>query len=84
MIGPAGRADAGAFLARLVRLDPGALARVRPVGDGVAELWAMLPFGVLVVRRVAADLTTDTTVAAAELLNTLSDDCPASIRGREE
>jgi hypothetical protein len=84
MIGPAGRADAGAFLARLVRLDPGALARVRPVGDGVAELWAMLPFGVLVVRRVAADLTTDTTVAAAELLNTLSDDSSTSIHRRDE
>jgi hypothetical protein len=84
MITPAGRADAGAFLARLVRLDPAALVRVRPVGGAVAELWAMLPFAVLVVRRVAADATTDSTVAATELLATLSDESPPSIRRRDE
>jgi hypothetical protein len=74
VISPAGRADAGAYLARLVRLDPAALVRLRPVASGVAQLWAMLPFGVLVVRRVPADDATDVTVAAAELLATLSDD----------
>jgi hypothetical protein len=30
MIGPAGQADAGAFLVRLLRLDPGAVVRLRP------------------------------------------------------
>src|SRR5205814_1351647 len=48
--------DAGAYLARLVRLDPGALVRLRPAVDpavdpagggpaGVVALWAPLPFG---------------------------------------
>lgn len=32
MIGGGGRADAGAFLARLLRLDPAAVVRIRPVG----------------------------------------------------
>jgi hypothetical protein len=72
VIGPAGRADAGAFLARLVKLDPKGLVRLRPVGDGVVEMWAMLPFDA------------DSTVGAAELLDTLSDDFPRSIRRRDE
>lgn len=84
MIGPAGRADAGAFLVRLVKLDPNAVVRLRPVGAGVAEIWAMLPFGVLVVRRVPTPLEVDSTVAAAELLDTLSDEFPSSIRRRDE
>jgi hypothetical protein len=84
VIGPAGRADAGAFLARLLKLDPHALVRLRPVGGGVAEMWAMLPFSVLAVRRVRTPLDADSTVGAAELLDTLGDDFPPSIRRRDE
>jgi hypothetical protein len=49
----AGRADAGAFVSRLLRLDSAAVVRLRPVNPGVIELWAMLPFRVLVTRAVA-------------------------------
>ncbi|MEW2432069.1 hypothetical protein AB0877_29005 [Micromonospora sp. NPDC047644] len=66
-------ADAGAFLARLVRLDPVAPVRLRPAGaPGRIALWARLPWQVLVVRTVAggpADgVAEDVTVAASELL----------------
>jgi hypothetical protein len=64
----AGRADTGAFLARLVRLDPAAVVRLRPVGVEAVELWAMLPFDVLATRRIATRLDRDVTVAAADLL----------------
>jgi hypothetical protein len=75
--GPAGIesgsvADAGAFLARLVRMDRGVVVRLRPEPDGTVALWAPLPFGVLVTRRVRAALDADTTVAAGELLDTLA------------
>ncbi|MGW3892760.1 hypothetical protein ACWD69_29140 [Micromonospora chokoriensis] len=67
--GVVGVADAGAFLARLVRLDPLAPVRLRPAGgpDRVA-LWARLPWQVLVVRTVTGGPAEDVTVAAAELL----------------
>lgn len=71
MIDEAGRMDAGAFLARLLRLDPAALVRLRPAGGGQAQLWAMLPFRVLVMRTVAASVEADLTVAASDLLATL-------------
>ncbi|NYH42929.1 hypothetical protein HNR22_002656 [Micromonospora jinlongensis] len=65
----AGVADAGAFLARLVRLDPVAPVRLRPAGGpGRVALWARLPWQVLVVRTVAGGPAEDVTVAAAELL----------------
>lgn len=67
MIHPADQADAGAFLVRLLRLDPGAVVRLRPDLDRV-ELWAMLPFKVLVVRTLARTRAADITVAAADLL----------------
>ncbi|MER7588824.1 hypothetical protein ABTW72_14950 [Micromonospora sp. NPDC127501] len=67
--GVAGVADAGAFLARLVRLDPVAPVRLRPAGaPGRVALWARLPWQVLVVRTVAGGPAEDATVAAAELL----------------
>ncbi|PWR10092.1 hypothetical protein DKT68_10020 [Micromonospora acroterricola] len=72
--GVTGVADAGAFLARLVRLDPVAPVRLRPAGAaGRVALWARLPWQVLVVRTVdggPADgaAAEDVTVAAAELL----------------
>ncbi|MFF0155223.1 hypothetical protein [Micromonospora sp. NPDC005203] len=71
--GVAGVADAGAFLARLVRLDQAAPVRLRPAGvPGRIALWARLPWQVLVVRTVAAELADgsveDVTLAGAELL----------------
>lgn len=65
---PAGAADAGAFLARLVRLDPAALVRLRPAGDARVACWARLPWDVLVSRTVAGSTTEDATVSAADLL----------------
>ncbi|MFF3855168.1 hypothetical protein [Micromonospora sp. NPDC002575] len=78
--GLTGVADAGAFLARLVRLDPAAPVRLRPappVGEpgaagGRTALWARLPWGVLAVRTVAGAGRGDVTVAARELLAALS------------
>lgn len=70
-------ADAGAFLARLVRFDPATLVRLRATGGSRrVELWARLPWGVLVSRTVAGSGAgspagvgpTDVTVAAADLL----------------
>jgi hypothetical protein len=75
VIGAAGRADAGAFLVRLVRLDPGALVRLRPA-DGRTEMWARLPFDVLVTRRLASPVSGDVTVSAAELLAVLESMSP--------
>ncbi|MFD6566579.1 hypothetical protein [Micromonospora profundi] len=71
--GLTGVADAGAFLARLVRFDPGALVRLRPGGaPGQVALWARLPWQALVVRTVAGGPTdgsaVDVTVSAAQLL----------------
>jgi len=68
------RADAGAFLARVVRLDPAALVRLRRAGRSV-QLWSWLPLDVLVTRRVAGRLDpADQSVAAADLLARLDDD----------
>ena len=44
-----GVADAGAFLARLTRLDPGAPVRLRGA-SGRTALWAHLPWDVLASR----------------------------------
>jgi hypothetical protein len=60
--------DAGAFLARLVRLDANALVRLRQVADDRMALWARLPWGVLVGRTVAGSGPADATVSAAALL----------------
>jgi hypothetical protein len=72
VIAEAGRVDAGAFLGRLVRLDPAALARLRPVAGG-AEMWARLPFDVLVVRTLGVAVGSDATVEASALLSGLAD-----------
>ncbi|PWU43624.1 hypothetical protein DLJ46_30420, partial [Micromonospora globispora] len=83
--GLVGVADAGAFLARLVRLDPAAVVRLRPVpGAGRTALWARLPWGVLVVRTVAGEAPGDVTVAAAELLAELEADGGALPRRRDD
>lgn len=64
--GLAGVPDAGAFLARLVRLDPAAPVRLKTSGGRVA-LWARLPWDVLVTREVAGHGPDDVTVSAREL-----------------
>jgi hypothetical protein len=69
--GLTGVADAGAFLARLTRLDPGAPVRLRGSRDRTA-LWGHLPWDVLVTREVAGAGPADATVSAGELLNALS------------
>jgi hypothetical protein len=69
-------ADAEAFLGRLLRLDPGALVRLRPAGDGAVALWARLPFAVLVNRGVRGRLPADVTVAAADLVRALGGPLP--------
>jgi hypothetical protein len=63
--------DAGAFLARLVRLDQAAFVRLKPVAEGTVALWARLPWGVLVTRAVRGGVVRDTTVRAADLLTGL-------------
>lgn len=66
-----GLADAGAFLARLTRLDPAAVVRLRSGAAGAPErtvLWARLPWAVLVGRVVAGAGPGDATVSAVELL----------------
>jgi hypothetical protein len=60
------RADAGAFLARVTRLDPSAPVRVRCAG-GVIALWAWLPLEVLVTRQVRGAGPLDVTVDAGLL-----------------
>ncbi|MEV0004106.1 hypothetical protein AB0H28_17720 [Micromonospora sp. NPDC050980] len=91
MTGPAaghgltGVADAGAFLARLVRLDPAGLVRLRPVpAAGRTALWARLPWGVLVVRTVPGTAPGDVTVAAGDLLAELSAGAAALPRRRDD
>jgi hypothetical protein len=60
--------DADAFLVRLLRLDPGAVVRLRPAPAGRVELWARLPFEVLVGRGVPGSVPGDVTVPAQALL----------------
>ncbi|WP_089009827.1 hypothetical protein [Micromonospora viridifaciens] len=80
-----GVADAGAFLARLARLDPAALVRLRPVpGAGRTALWARLPWDVLVVRTVTGVAPGDVTVAAGELLAELAAGGAALPRRRDD
>jgi hypothetical protein len=69
--GLVGVADAGAFLARLTRLDPAAPVRLRASG-GRTALWARLPWDVLVTRFVDGVGPHDATVSATELLSVLS------------
>jgi hypothetical protein len=70
-------ADAGAYLARLVRLDAAALVRLRPAGGGFLAMWARLPFEVVVTRRIRSSFDQDATVRAADLLQALDGDLPA-------
>jgi hypothetical protein len=65
-------ADAGAFLARLTRLDQGALVRLRPAGGDRTALWARLPWEAMATRSVPGGLSHDVTVRAADLLTGLA------------
>ncbi|WP_033344505.1 hypothetical protein [Catenuloplanes japonicus] len=69
--GVTGAQDAGAFLVRLTRLDPSAVVRLRSY-RGRTDLWAMLPWNVMVTRTVDGDGPGDATVAAADLLHQLA------------
>ncbi len=64
---------AGWFLARLLRLDPGAVVRLRPGGPESVALWGRLPWGVLATRTVAGRIPGDVTVGAAALLTALTE-----------
>ena len=71
-LAPAGVADAGAFVARLLRLDPAGVVRLRAAGEARVALWAQLPFDALVTRVVAGSVSVDdATVAARALMTTL-------------
>jgi hypothetical protein len=69
--GLVGIPDAGAFLARLTRLDPTAPVRLKG-STGRTALWARLPWDVLVTREVAGRGPDDATVSASELLAVLA------------
>ncbi|MFI5496910.1 hypothetical protein [Actinoplanes sp. NPDC051859] len=72
--------DAGAFLARLTRLERAIPVRLRSSQAGRTALWARLPWGVLVTREVAGPGPGDATVSADELLAALAagnDELPA-------
>jgi hypothetical protein len=78
--GLTGVPDAGAFLARLTRLDRSLPVRLRSGAPGRTALWARLPWGVLVTREVAGPGPGDATVSAADLLAVLAaggDELPA-------
>ncbi|MEU2613825.1 hypothetical protein ABZ570_19890 [Micromonospora sp. NPDC007271] len=80
-----GVADAGAFLSRLVRLDPATLVRLRPDPEaGRTALWARLPWDVLVVRTVTGVAPGDVTVAAGDLLAELAAGGVALPRRRDD
>jgi hypothetical protein len=75
LIAEADRADVETFLTRLLRLDPTAVVRLRPARSAAsAQLWAMLPFRVLVTRPLSVLAETDMTVSAADLLAKLGSD----------
>lgn len=72
----ADRETLGAFVARAVRLESGALIRLRRRADAagdVVEAWVSTPFEVLVTRAVAGTISpADVTVSASELLAALT------------
>jgi hypothetical protein len=66
------RGDLGAFVARVVRLDVGASARLR-AGAGTVTAWASTPFDVLATRTVHGVLDPpDITMPANALLTALT------------
>jgi hypothetical protein len=81
VIASAGLADAEAFLVRVLRFDPATLVRLRPAKS---DIWAMLPFRVLVTRTLPIAIARDTTVDARALLATLRDPAITPPRPRDE
>ncbi|GAA3225126.1 hypothetical protein GCM10017691_13730 [Pseudonocardia petroleophila] len=66
------RGDLGAFIGRVVRLDPVAIVRLR-AANGVVTAWASTPFDVLATRSVHGSLDpADVTLPASSLLTALS------------
>jgi hypothetical protein len=70
--GLASPGDGGAFLARLTRLDPAALVRLRSHRRHRTALWARLPWAALVCRTVPGPGPGDATVSARALLSELA------------
>lgn len=71
---PDQRGDLGAFVARVVRLDPAAVVRLR-AADGRVTVWAATPFDVLATRTVHGSLQpADLTATANGLLTALTVD----------
>jgi hypothetical protein len=68
VIAAADRAGVAQFLNRLLRLDATAVVRLRPEPDGAGSVWVMLPFRVLVGRRLTVAPPSDITVSASELV----------------
>ena len=66
-------AGVGPFLARLARLDPAGVVRLRPAGPDAVALWGRVPWGVLVTRTVPAPEPPDTTVGTSALLRSLTE-----------
>lgn len=73
------RADLGAFVARVVRLDATATVRLRG-GAGRIGVWASTPFDVLATRSVAGDIEpADVTAPASTLLTALTVERSATV-----
>jgi hypothetical protein len=73
------RGDLGAFVARVVRLDPAAAARLR-AGPGTVTAWASTPFDVLATRTVHGHVDpSDVTVSANALLTALAVEKAATV-----
>lgn len=66
---PLERDDLGAFAARVVRLDPSAMVRLRIEDDRVTA-WAATPFDTLATRSVHAALDADEVAVAGSVLLT--------------
>lgn len=79
---PDERGDLGAFVARVVRLDVAASARLLG-GAGTVTAWASTPFDVLATRTVHGVLDpTDVTMPANELLTALAVDRAETVQLR--
>jgi hypothetical protein len=73
------RGDLGAFVARVVRLDPAAAARLR-AGPRTLTAWASTPFDVLATRTVHGHVDpSDVTVSANALLTALAVEKAATV-----
>jgi hypothetical protein len=73
------RADLGAFVARVVRLDQMATVRLQ-AGGATITAWASTPFDVLATRSVHGELTpADVAVPASGLLTALTVDRAATV-----